>query len=72
METNDPRVRTEVVDGQVLSFPTPEAWEELEKYPVFGGRKIPKVNEVNVSRAYLNEWLGSQNRTSALISHSFP
>jgi hypothetical protein len=41
MEINDPRVRTEVVDGQVLYFPTPEAWEELEKFPVFGGNKIP-------------------------------
>ncbi len=41
MEINDPRVTTEVVDGQVLYFPTPEAWEELEKCPVFGGSKIP-------------------------------
>jgi hypothetical protein len=41
METNDPRVKTKVLDGQVLYFPTPEAWAELEKYPVFGGRKIP-------------------------------
>ncbi len=41
MEINDPRVRTKVVDGQVLYFPTPGAWEELEKYPVFGESKIP-------------------------------
>jgi len=41
MEINDPRVTTEVVDGQVLYFPTPEAWDEMEKCPVFGGSKIP-------------------------------
>ncbi len=41
METNDPRLKTKVLDGQVLYFPTLKAWEELEKCPVFGGSQIP-------------------------------
>ncbi|HEY9728722.1 MAG TPA: hypothetical protein V6D50_19915 [Chroococcales cyanobacterium] len=41
MQTNDPRVKTQLVDGQVLYFPTQETWEELKKSSEFGGSKIP-------------------------------
>jgi hypothetical protein len=41
MQTNDSRITTKLVDGQVLYFPTQEAWEELKKCCEFGRSKIP-------------------------------
>ena len=66
METNDPRVKTKVLDGQVLYFPTPEAWAELEKYPVFGGRKIPVTDIIFPKVKWTSRFKELQSATSVI------